>query len=119
MYLILVALAAFFYAVNQTVEHHFTTSVFKNLDPNFWNGQVSWEKAKKIFGSYPWDAFHISASFMIIIFCTATVLNQHNVWVWAIDKLKWYYQLLIEGVVWIFVFDIFFNHFLVSKDTSK
>lgn len=115
MYLILVAIAAIFYAVNQTVEHHFTVSVFKKKDPNFWNGQVSWSAAKKIFGSYPWDAAHLSASGMIVSFGVAIVVGQHPVWVWGIDKLAWYWQLLGIGAVWVLAFNLFFNKLLVSK----
>ena len=115
MYLILFAIAAFFYAVNQTVEHHYSTSVFKKLSPDFWDGQTSWTTAKKIFGSYPWDAAHISASFMIISVALSGVVQQHPVWVWGIDKLAWYYQIGLMDAVWIFVFDLFFNKFLVSK----
>lgn len=117
MYLILVMIAAFFYSVNQTVEHHFSTSVFKKLNPNFWNGQVSWSAATKLFGSYPWDAAHISASLMLVFWALAAILSQKPVWTWEIGLLKWYYQVGIVGIVWIIVFNIFFNKVLVSAKT--
>lgn len=117
MYLLLFAVAAMFYAVTQTVDHHYSTSVFKNLNPNFWNGQVSFTTARKIFG-YPVDAFHLSMTVMVVICMMAAVFCQHPVWTWEIGLLKWYYQIGVVGIVWIIIFNIFFNKILVSTPKS-
>lgn len=38
----LVILAAFFVAVMDTLRNHFSTSIFKELDANFWNAATSY-----------------------------------------------------------------------------
>lgn len=70
--LLFVALAAICKAVSDVVYHHVGRSIFKDLDPNFWNPDVSWKTAKTIF-AYKLDAWHLFNSGMIFFFMLAVV----------------------------------------------
>jgi hypothetical protein len=56
---ILIAIASIFKAAMDTFADHFSVSIFKNLNPNFWNKQVSWQ-GKKFLGIEVLDAWHIA-----------------------------------------------------------
>lgn len=105
--LILISVAAFFKAVADKVDHHFDTSIFKNLNPNFWDRDISSEKAKRIF-NYKIDAWHLSQSAMII--CMIVAWSLHNK-----SFIAWYWQVLIAGTVWNLVFNLFYNKILSRK----
>ncbi len=75
--MILFALAAACNAVGDKLAHHFTSSVFKNLDPYFWDPMISWKnkwvngKRRKLIGpiNYPvqlTDAWHFFKSLMLV-----------------------------------------------------
>lgn len=112
MYLILIFLAAFFYAVHEVVDNHFSISVFNKKNPAFWDGQQSWKTAKRIF-NYPVDAKHLASSGMIVMMCLSTCIAQFSQF--QIKFLNWWEQLIACGIIWIIVFNTFFNHILVAK----
>lgn len=58
LYLIII-FVAIFKAIADTSVFNYSTSIFKNLNPNFWNHSVSW-KNNKFLGIVVLDAFHIS-----------------------------------------------------------
>lgn len=64
--------AGFFNPIMDTLEHHFSTSIFKNLNPKFWDPLISSDSAYRI-GGYKIDAWHISKSAMIVCWCFAVV----------------------------------------------
>jgi len=101
--LILLIFAAIFKAVADEVDHHFDTSIFRRHDPNFWDRDISSDKAKRICG-YKIDAWHISLSCMIVCMILAAIFHQ--------PKLAWYWELLIGGFVWNTMFNIFYNKIL-------
>jgi hypothetical protein len=96
-------LAAFFKAVADTLYHHFDTSIFKKKDTAFWNPLHRHNDAvKKIFG-YPLDAAHLAYSGMIVSFIVATLFQT-----W----LAWYWHVLVFGLVFNGVFNLFYNKVL-------
>ena len=98
-----IILAAICKAVADQVDHHFGESVFKNLNPEFWDRDISQDKAKRIFG-YKLDAWHLFLSVMIVLMILAIVLHE--------NKLPWYWELLIGGAVWNLIFNLFYNKLL-------
>jgi hypothetical protein len=100
---ILLVAAAIFKAVSDTVDHHFDTSIFRRLEPKFWDRDISSDKAKRI-GGYKVDAWHLSQSAMIVCMIAAAVLHQ--------QKTAWYYEIAIGGVLWNILFNVFYNKIL-------
>lgn len=89
-------LAAICNALMDTLEHHFDVSIFRNLNPKFWNPNVSWQYAYIIpFTKYKVDAWHLAKSLMIICLAFACA----NTW----------YMFIILGIIWNSVFNIFYN----------
>jgi len=102
MSFILIFLAAFFNAVMDKTKDtiQFNSSVFKKLNPLFWND----EKSKHIFilgTKYKPNAWHISKSCMLFCFVFAIVL--YTPFVAVID-------FCVIGLIWILTFNLFYNH---------
>ncbi len=98
-------LAAFFNACMDKMSWHFEKSCFSELDPKFWNPNVSWKYAKKIFG-YKIDAWHLAKSLMIIcIILSALSLN---------IIFGYWIDFLIYGMIWNLIFNIYFNKILIK-----
>lgn len=102
--LILISIAAFFNSVMDKLVHHFGTSIFRGLNQNFWNPNVSWATAKKFMG-YKFDAWHIAKSLMIFCLCFAIVLYQ------PITEY-WFFDWAILGTMWNIVFVLFYDKIL-------
>src|SRR5947209_5469427 len=78
-------LAAFSKAVADTLYHHFDTSVFKKLNPRFWNPAVSANYAKFLpFTKFRWDAWHIANTIMIWSFIGSVAVQLPFVWYFKI-----------------------------------
>ena len=86
---------------------HFSTSIFKNKNPNFWNPNVSWQTSKTI-GGYHIDAWHIEKTIMVSALCVPfaqimhyelPILKKHP----GADKVLWW---VISGIVWNVVFNL-------------
>lgn len=69
--LILFLFASIFDACKDTLKDHFSSSIFKNLNPNFWNPAISYRLST--FSTYRFDAWHICKSITIILICFAIV----------------------------------------------
>jgi hypothetical protein len=88
--LILISLAAIFEAIMDTLAHHFTGSVFKNLNPKFWNPNESWVRKHELGGLYksilsPFtDAWHL-AKLIMLSFIVGTVVAYEPMFNWYID----------------------------------
>jgi hypothetical protein len=94
--MIWIVLAAIFKATADKLSHHFEKSIFKNLNPKWWNPNVSWEYVKFIpFTKYRPDAWHIANSLMIVCF--------------AIAAFGITLKMLVTGVVFILIFNLFYN----------
>jgi hypothetical protein len=99
--IILIFLAAILNAFMDTLAHHFSTSIFKELNVKFWNPNISWEYAKKING-YVFDAWHMGKSLMIFCLMGAVVMY---VPITNYKLLDW----AILGVLWNTTFSLFYN----------
>ena len=98
---IFLILAAACNALMDTLQHHFSTSIFKSKDEKFWNPNVSWQYVNFFpYTKYRADAWHLAKSAMIIFLC------------FAIDfSLKG----LILGILWNLTFNTFYNKIFIRK----
>ena len=101
--LFFLCLASFFNACMDKLAWHFEKSCFAELDPKFWNPNVSWKFARKIFG-YKIDAWHLFKSMMII--CIALFVLNYN------EMFGFWIDFIIFGLVWNGIFNIYFNKIL-------
>lgn len=104
MSILLIILAAALNAVMDTLTHHYSTSIFKPLNPKFWDPSISWEFAKKI-GGYKLDAWHITKSLMLFFLFGSTILYVNITNYLLID-------FIIFGTAWNIVFNMFYNKIL-------
>jgi|GEM_PF-4071175 len=107
MYFLFLAIAAFFYAVHEKIQHHYSQSIFYGWKPNWFWDPTMWDKSWKIF-KYTFDVRHIAASFMIIS-CSAGMISAVKSSNPFFRSLPSIVQLLLCGVIWIVVFNYFFN----------
>ena len=115
--LLFVFLAAVCNAVMDKTQFHYHKSIFKFLNPYFWNGEISWQNKyvnrdflqglKSIPVQFT-DAFHLFKSLMIIFFAIA-VIEYKQIIHPVID-------LLMIGSVWNGTFNIFFNKILHNEN---
>lgn len=90
-------------AIMDTLKHHFGTSVFKNLNPKFWDPNVSYKHAYIIpYTGYKVDAWHLFKSGMIICMALGTALSTPVSPYVLLDTL-------IFGVIWNMLFGILYN----------
>ena len=98
---IFLILAAACNALMDTLQHHFSTSIFKSKDEKFWNPNVSWQYVTFLpYTKYRADAWHLAKSSMIIFLC------------FAID-FSW--KGLILGILWNLTFNTFYNKIFIKK----
>lgn len=93
--------AAFFKAVADNVDHHFDTSIFKKLNPKFWDRDISSETARRVF-SYKIDAWHISQSLMLIFLIAGAIFHERKL------ENPWL-EITAGGILWNIVFNLFYN----------
>lgn len=92
-------LGGVFKAISDTLQHHFSTSIFKNLDPRFWNPNESWKYVGLIpIIKYRPDAWHLSNSIMLCCF--------------AIACSKSIEDFVLMGIAFIILFNIFYDKVL-------
>lgn len=108
--LILWSLAAALNALMDTLKDHFGVSIFKNLNPEFWNPVVSWNKSYNLFGSWGgsrWislDAWHISKFLMLGCLAGAVVTSTLTI-PWIIGL----------SLIWGIIFELFYSYLLKSN----
>jgi len=91
---LLIITAAIASAAADTVHHHPRTMIFKGT---FWR---MWPHDKFIpFTKYPLDGWHVSKSVMIICLIVTG----------AVPGYLWYVDIPAAGVLWILVFNLFYN----------
>lgn len=112
MILALVILASIFKSVADTLAHHFDTSVFKKLNPSFWDANNS--KGIKIpLTQYKLDAWHLCNSGMIVCFIIgASFFKSFNLFGYSISG---WIGVLFYGIVFNLVFGLFYTHILRRK----
>jgi len=124
-----IVLAAICNAVMNTSVHHYSTSIFKKLNPYFWDGEISWRnkyingdpsqgRVKWFFGLVKpvqiTDAFHFFKMLMIIFICLS-IITFNKCAVLAGCEYQWYSFLTllgIYGVLWNTTFSLFYNKIL-------
>jgi hypothetical protein len=108
MVLILFALSALFNGlmdrVGDTVA--FNQSKFRNGNDRFWNKEVSWKYAKKVFG-WKADAWHISKTLMVCSLVGAVLSYERPVFSPLLD-------FFLFGVVWNVSFNLSY-HIIFKK----
>jgi hypothetical protein len=104
--LILFIIASILNSIMDTLFDHFGVSIFKKLNPNFWNPMISWKNSKKILG-YPIDAWHLVKSLFIICIIGAIIFYQ------PLISSSLILNILIFGISWNIIFDIFYNIILI------
>ncbi len=72
IYLLFAFMAGSFDAAKDTLAHHFPTSIFKKLNPNFWNPEVSWNGSKILFMRF--DGWHLFKMLHTLFICLAVAL---------------------------------------------
>jgi len=98
---IFVAIAAVLNAVLDTLKDHFSVSVFKNLNPKFWNPQVSYATSITLFGVH-WDAWHIiKYAFIASIFMAIVMFEQ---------VFKWWVEFIMFFLLWWIFFELFYTY---------
>jgi len=103
---ILIILAAIFKAIADTLQHHFDTSVFKKLNPKWWNPVVSCDYVGFLpLTKYRPDAWHLANSGMIICFITAASINDSVISFWLINVVG-------IGVIFNLIFLLFYSKIL-------
>jgi hypothetical protein len=106
--LIFIFLAAFFKAVADTLEHHCGISIFKRLNPKFWDPDISYRHTKFLpLTRYRPDAWHLSNSLFLWSMIMIGVTMQAE-WIFQLPG-TWYTQVGILGAVFIVVFNLFYN----------
>jgi hypothetical protein len=96
---ILFAIAAILNAVMDTLVHHYSTSVFKNLSPKFWNPNISWQYNK--FLGMAWDGWHIAKTLMLICLVVIPSFNP--------STIPSFYQLFFLTLSWAIPFNLFYS----------
>jgi hypothetical protein len=103
--ILFIAVAAIMKAAADTMTHHFSSSVFRWKDPRFWDPSVSWMHAPLLrWTRYRLDAWHLANSLMVVCFAAAAVFHEAH--------LRWYWELLIAGVIYNVTFNRFYNKIL-------
>jgi len=114
--------------------YHYSKSIFKNLNPMWWNGELSWKNKyingdpslgfRKLFPNskgllgkinYPvqlTDAWHFFKMFMIVFLSASVVTFVNTISDISYSELIYFF---IYGVLWNLWFNLFYNRILSSK----
>jgi hypothetical protein len=102
---LLVALAASIDAILDSLKDHFSVSIFKGLNPNFWNPNVSWATSFTALGVH-WDAWHLTKFGLLASIFLAIQFSKQV-------AIKWWINILIYFAIWWIFFEVFYSHILV------
>ena len=106
MSFILIAIAAIFNAIMDTLWTHYPISVFKNLNPKWWNPNESWEYVKNWMGWVRFDAWHLFKFGMLGFISLAICFYK---------PIFGILDILIIPMVWGISFELFYSNLLKSK----
>ena len=121
-------LAASCNAVMDTLSHHYSTSIFINYNPAFWNPKISWKnkykEGVKAFGPAFYlstgllvaftDAWHLFKSIQIVLLGLAIITFPYTYEVCIFDA-EWLNQIVwlsILGIMWNVTFSFMYNRVL-------
>ena len=105
---LMILFAAICKAGSDTLAHHFGRSIFKDLNPEFWNPEVSWKTAEIIF-AYKVDAWHLFNSGMIGFFILGVIFYK-GISTPLVDWLDKIADITILSFIFIGGFNTFYNH---------
>jgi len=108
-------------AVMDKLQFHYSTSIFYNQKPMFWNPRMSWKnkwkngdekQGEKFWGSSRWfvmftDAWHLFQFFANCSLMLAIVMYK--------PIIVWYVDFLIIYTIYTTVFEVTFKHILKRK----
>jgi hypothetical protein len=113
--LFLFALAGAFYAVIDTLDHHFSISIFAGLNDQWWNPAISW--TNKYDYSFPWnivqisDAWHLFKTLMLItLIYTFIFTGRRVVFTWG----RFIVYTILYGLAWNLSFNLFYDVLLIK-----
>jgi len=102
-------IAAFFNAIMDTLKDHFSVSIFKNLNLNFWYPEISYKN--KVFNYVAIDAWHIAKACMLGCIYLSILFYTPVFGLW---------DLLILICIWGIGFESFYSYiFRMEKLTIK
>ena len=104
--LILIALEGFFNSVMDTLKDHYSSSIFKNWDEDFWNPAISWQNKYKTWIPDAFtDGWHWVKLFDIVIILLA-IVSYERIFEW------WILDFLLFGIIRNVSFSLFYNNLL-------
>jgi hypothetical protein len=109
--ILLIALAAMFKAVVDTLQFHYERSVFKLLPKKWWkhfDPEISWQLPYLPFTEYPPDARHIANSLMQACFLLAIFCYKPTGFGRVMD-------FVMCSLMVVMVFNLFYNRILIRK----
>lgn len=105
--IILLSIAAILNAFMDRIDdENIHQSIAKNWNWKFWYKRES-DKYAKMIGGYRLDGWHITKSLMIITISLCAVLHK--------PVFVWWIELIISGIVWNLVFNVFYNKIFYKK----
>jgi hypothetical protein len=104
---ILITFAAICCALMDVVDHYFEESIFRKLNPNFWNKEVSSDHAPR-FAGFKCDCWHLSKAGMIWAFIALPFLPQKF-------HFPWYLEYAAAGMWFVIVFNLFYNRIFFNR----
>lgn len=109
------ALAGAMNAVMDTLDHHFTTSIFLGLNDQWWNPAISWHN--KYDYSFPFnitqisDGWHFFKTLMLVtIIYTSIFTGRRLVITWG----RVIVYTILYGLAWNLSFNLFYNILLLK-----
>ena len=133
--IICLILASICNAIMDVCSFHYEKSIFRKLNPKFFDGSVSWKskyqdwdngdnRRRKIFGSkinYPvqlTDSFHFFKSLCIVFICISIATFDCNLLsIIESQIIRTIIIIVIYGTSWNVFFSLFYNFILVRKKT--
>ena len=91
-------------------DHYFEESIFRNLNPKFWNKEVSSDHATRIF-SLKLDCWHLAKSGMICALMALPFAATGE----KLFSLPWYWEYAAAGGWYILVFNLFYNRIFFQR----
>jgi hypothetical protein len=102
---IFILIAAIFNAIMDTLWTKYNQSIFKGLNPNWWNPNESWKHMSNWMGWVRFDAWHI-AKFGMIGCITLSIVSYNTFSI---------YDIVLIPSIWSFSFELFYSKILKSK----
>ena len=100
-----ISIAAILNSVMDTLGTHYAISIFKDLNPKWWNPNESWKTMSNFLGWVRFDAWHI-AKFGMIGAITLSIISYSN--------FK-YYDFILIPIIWSVSFELFYSKLLKAK----